>query len=229
MIQKKDKLKLLSNNVLLSLENGAYNKQFNTLSELPSIKNAGMTNNWYDLSFKATPRADYYASQNNGFKLSKGIYTMEGQEANLSNITQNTRLLVAIAGRIENNAIQHPLLTDWIPAGFELENPNLTGVDAVSTLKWLKKQSNTEHKAYRNDHFAAALTIDSDLRKNGFVLAYVVRAVSAGSFTLPPAKIEDMYQPGYRAYSEFLQSKLIIGSTQGNTTTVVKPKVGKAK
>ena len=236
---KKVDLKLLSNNVQLALKQGAYKTKINTLSDMPSIKNISANNNWYDLSFKATPVASYYASQNNnGFSLLKGIYTMEGKEANLSNIAQNTRLVVIMAGKIENKAIQDPLLTDWIPAGFELENPNLTGTDATTALKWLKKQSKTDHKAYRNDRFAAALTVDSDLRKNGFILAYVVRAVSAGSFTLPPSKIEDMYQPRYRAYSQFLQSKLEIvsqgmievvkqKSVEHNTTQVKQPEVVK--
>jgi hypothetical protein len=187
---------------------------------MPSIKNISGNNNWYDLNFKATPVASYYASQNNnGFTLDKVIYTMEGKEANLSNIAQNDRLVIIMVGRIANKAIQDPLITDWIPAGFELENPNLTGIDAPTTLKWLKKQSKTDHKAYRNDRFAAALAVDSNMRKDGFIIAYVVRAVSAGSFTLPPSKIEDMYQPRYRAYSQFLQSKIEIVS-QGNIEVV---------
>lgn len=213
---KKVDLKLLSNNELLSLNNGAYKTKVNTLSDMPNIKNISSANNWYDLSFKATPVSSYYTNQNNnGFRLHKVIYTMEGEEANLSNIAQNERLVIIMAGKIENKAIEDPLITDWIPAGFELENPNLTGIDATTTLKWLKKQAKTDHKSYRNDRFAAALTLDQDLRKNGFIIAYVVRAVSAGSFTLTPSKIEDMYQPRYRAYSQFLQSKVeIIG--QGN-------------
>ncbi len=237
---KKVDLKLLSNNRLLALKNGAYKTKVNTLSDMPSIKNISSANNWYDLSFKATPVASYYASQNNnGFSLQKVIYTMEGKEANLSNIAQNERLVIIIVGKIGNKAIKDPLITDWIPAGFELENPSLTGIDATTTLKWLKKQSKTDHKAYRNDRFAAALTLDQDLRKNGFIIAYVVRAVSAGSFTLAPSKIEDMYQPRYRGYSKFLQSKVEIVSkgnievvkqnsvdnnvTQGKKTQEVKP------
>jgi len=69
-----------------------------------------------------------------------------------------------------------------------------------------------DHKAYRNDRFAAALTLDSAFEKDGFTIAYIVRAVSAGTFTLSPTKIEDMYQPRYRAYSKFLETKVEIAS-----------------
>jgi len=223
---KKVDLKLMSNNLLLPLKKGAYKTTVNTLSDIPSIKNISTENNWYDLSFKATPDASYYAKQhNNGFNISKKIYTMEGKEVNLSNINQNARLVVVIKGQVENRAVQSPLVTDWVIAGFELENPNLTGIDATTTLKWLGKQSTMDHKAYRNDRFAAALTLDSALEKDGFTIAYVVRAVSAGTFSLSPTKIEDMYKPRYRAYSKFLETKVEITSQSNvdkNVTTVVK-------
>ncbi len=208
---KDAKLKLSVNNVLLPLGKEIYRKKAATLAELPTVKNVGSSNNWYDLSFKATPNASYYHTQNdNGFSISKTIYTMEGEKVDLAKIAQNKRLVVVLTGKIENTKIDDPLITDWLIAGFELENPSITGIDPTSTLKWLGKQTKTEHLAYRNDRFAAALDMTNE-KTNEFKIAYVVRAVSAGRFALAPAKIEDMYQPRYRAFSQFFNEKVKIG------------------
>ena len=90
-----------------------------------------------------------------------------------------------------------------------MENPNLSGIDATSALNWIGKQSNIEHAAYRNDRFEAALMLNKD-SNTSFKIAYIVRAVNSGSFTATPAKIEDMYQPRYRAFSQLLHSNIEI-------------------
>ncbi|MCP3891953.1 MAG: hypothetical protein GY702_24255, partial [Desulfobulbaceae bacterium] len=38
--------------------------------------------------------------------------------------------------------------------------------------------------------------------KRIFRIGYVMRCVIPGSYTVPPAEVEDMYQPGYRARTE---------------------------
>jgi len=141
---------------------------------------------------------------------------MQGKEIDLAHIKQNQRLVVVIEGEIQSNHIRHPLISDWIPAGFELENPVINGIDATSGLKWLGDQSPTDHVAYRNDRYEAALRFESG-KSGDFKVAYVVRAVSMGSFTLPPAKIEDMYQPRFRALSTFLPYQITIEDAQSTT------------
>ena len=207
---KAKELKLSVNNMMIPSANGLYKTKAATLAEIPMIKNLGEGKNWYDLSFKATPDASYYnGTHDNGFSITKTIYTLEGEKVDLTNVAQNERLVVVLTGKVEDSKIDDPLITDWLIAGFELENPEITGIDPTTTLKWLGKQTKTEHLAYRNDRFAAAIDISND-DNNSFKIAYVVRAVSAGSFTLPPAKIEDMYQPRYRAYSKFYTSRVEI-------------------
>jgi hypothetical protein len=117
---------------------------------------------------------------------------------------------VVITGKIKNINIKEPLITDWIPAGFEIENPTIDGVDATASLKWLGKRSSTKHTAYRNDRYISALEINDN--NSSFKLAYTIRAITKGSFTLPPSSIEDMYQPIYHAFSRFATQKLIIKS-----------------
>jgi uncharacterized protein YfaS (alpha-2-macroglobulin family) len=202
----------------LSIDGTLYQKEepFTTradkLSTLPKIINQGDAALWYDLSFVATPDPTHYAPQENrGFSLEKQFYTLKGQPIDLSQVVRNSRIVVVLKGAIQERSIQHPLITDWLPAGFEIENPTLSGIDASDGLKWLGKKSATLHTEYRDDRFEAALRIDNN---SSFTAAYVIRAVTLGSFTLPPAKIEDMYQPRYRAFSPFAKEKLSIKPPQ---------------
>jgi hypothetical protein len=202
----------------LSIDGTLYQKEkpFTTkadkLSTLPKIINQGDTALWYDLSFVATPDPTHYTPQENrGFSLEKQFYTLKGQPIDLSQVVRNSRIVVVLKGAIQERSIQHPLITDWLPAGFEIENPTLSGIDASDGLKWLGKKSATLHTEYRDDRFEAALRIDNN---SSFTAAYVIRAVTLGSFTLTPAKIEDMYQPRYRAFSPFAKEKLSIKHPQ---------------
>jgi len=203
-------LKLSTHGKPLPTTNGVYSTKAPTLDTMPAITNQSSGKVWYTVGAKATPVAQYYSSKNNnGFSITKKIYTMSGEEIDLAHIGQNSRLVVALSGTIQNSYIKNPLITDWVIAGFELENPTINGVDATNGMKWLGAQSSTEHKEYRDDRFEAALSMGSD-KDSSFNIAYIIRAVSKGRYTMPPAKIEDMYQPQYRAFSPFVKSKVEI-------------------
>ena len=57
----------------------------------------------------------------------------------------------------------------------------------------------TETVEFRQDRFLAAVNWSSDKPVR---LAYVVRAVTPGSFHHPAASVEDMYRPTFRAVGE---------------------------
>ena len=52
----------------------------------------------------------------------------------------------------------------------------------------------TLHTEVRDDRFVAALDIESDDKRN-FTLAYLLRAVTPGTYQQPAVYVEDMYQP----------------------------------
>jgi uncharacterized protein YfaS (alpha-2-macroglobulin family) len=170
-----------------------------TLASLPQISNSDATPVWYDLSFVGTPRPSTYSHfENYGFSLDKQLYTMDGEPIEIAQIKQHSRIVVLLTGEIRDRSITHPLITDWLGAGFEIENVTLTGIDATDGLKWIGKKTATLHSEYRNDRFVSALSRDDN---SSFVAAYIIRAVTKGAFTLPPARIEDMYKPRFRAFS----------------------------
>src|SRR5262249_24222592 len=89
--------------------------------------------------------------------------------------------------------------SDPIPAGFEIENPDLSASDGVADLSWLTVDSPT-HTEARTDQYVAAFRYVEDTEN--FATAYMIRAVSPGKFVMPGATIEDMYRPELRANTD---------------------------
>jgi uncharacterized protein YfaS (alpha-2-macroglobulin family) len=205
-----DELALLVNHQPLLSVTGEYQERFDSLDRFPPITNQNTQPIWVDLNFVATANPQHYnPKENRGFTLSKRIFNMEGEEINLGDIKQNDRILVAIEGEITHYGVKHPLITDLLPTGFEIENPHIMG-------RVHEQGVTLTSDAYRIDRFEASFD-SSTLKKGRFWVSYIARAVTKGSFTLSPAKIEDMYQPEYRALSNFVQQKIEIKDQKSTT------------
>ena len=192
--------------------NKPYTLQTNNIKDFYPIKNIGESDLWVSLSYITTlDENTLKALKDNGFKIEKTIYTLDGKVANLENIAQSDKLVVVLKGKITDSAVTHPLLSDFLPAGFEIENPHISGIDNTSSLSWLKDVSAALYKEYRDDRFSAYFS-----PKKEFKFAYIIRAVTLGEFFSPPAKIEDMYKPRYRAFIKDIPKVVIkkIASTQ---------------
>ena len=88
------------------------------------------------------------------------------------------------------------MVSDPLPAGFEIDNPNLITAGSVPALDALGLEGNVTHAEFRQDRFLAALDRTD---ATPFRLAYVVRAISPGSYHHPAPSVEDMYRPDFRA------------------------------
>ena len=153
-----------------------------------------------------------------GFTIERTYYTLDGKKVDLASATggqatlqQNERLVTVLkvasadtGGRI--------LVVDRLPAGLEIENPRLIDSGDIKTLDWLKTTVKPEHTDFRDDRFVAGFDFfgsgdgrrgrrnadgDDENRDpvSSATVAYVVRAVTPGSFVHPPATVEDMYRP----------------------------------
>jgi uncharacterized protein YfaS (alpha-2-macroglobulin family) len=86
------------------------------------------------------------------------------------------------------------MVADYLPAGFEIDNPRLVSSGNTGTLDWIEDAEEPVHSEFRDDRFSAAFDRASD-DTAVFTVAYVVRAVSPGRYVLPQATVEDMYNP----------------------------------
>lgn len=133
----------------------------------------------------------------NGFSLTRSYYTLGGAPADPAKVAQNQRLVVVLEAQEDDAAPSHVLLVDHLPAGFEIDNPTLAVGSDVGALSWLGDTTQPAHAEFRDAFFAAAFdrTKGSD-EPELLRVAYIVRAVSPGSYSHPPAIVEDMYRPG---------------------------------
>lgn len=137
-----------------------------------------------------------------------------------ADITQNARLVAVV--KIESDeAHGRVLLVDRLPSGLEIDNPRLVEGGDVTNLEWLKDTLKPQHTEFRDDRFVAAFDLSAkapaasnggdgegegegadapaaapqSTAKASAAVAYIVRAVTPGTFVHPAATIEDMYRP----------------------------------
>jgi alpha-2-macroglobulin len=80
-----------------------------------------------------------------------------------------------------------------LPAGFEIQNATAPTGDASGAYSWLKDISTPDYSEARDDRYIAALDLPNGTAD--FTLAYVVRAITPGTFKYPALEVEDMYDP----------------------------------
>ena len=86
------------------------------------------------------------------------------------------------------------IVADYLPAGFEIDNPHLVSSGDTGTLSWITDAVEPVDAEFRDDRFAAAFERKKD-DPPVFTVAYVVRAVAPGKYVRPQASVEDMYRP----------------------------------
>ncbi len=131
----------------------------------------------------------------NGLTLTREYFTTDGQPANIAQVAQNTRLVAVLTvaraeGDPENGTF---LLVDPLPAGFEIENPALVASGGPTGFPWLTDTTWAGYTEFRDDRFVASFN-NSTAR-----LAYLLRAVTPGTYAHPGAMVEDMYRPQLNA------------------------------
>jgi alpha-2-macroglobulin len=158
-----------------------------------------------------------------GFRLERSFYSLDGKKLDLKTVKQSDRMVVVL--KLESvDAGGRVMLVDRLPAGLEIENPRLVDGGDIKTLEWLKGSIKPEHTEFRDDRFVAAFNLFSKEQMSGgraaegdeevdgegdetaaaatkkpptssATVAYIVRAVTPGSFLHPAATVEDMYRP----------------------------------
>jgi alpha-2-macroglobulin len=130
----------------------------------------------------------------NGFKIERNYFTLDGKPADVSKVKQNDRFAVVLKITEAKPEFGHIMVSDYLPAGFEIDNPHLVSSGDTGTLAWIEDGEEPQNTEFRDDRFTAAVDRAAN-DKSIFTVAYVVRAVSPGKYVLPQAYVEDMYNP----------------------------------
>ena len=173
------------------------------------VKNEAANALWLQVTARGVPKEQQPAAAN-GLSITRSYYTLDGREANLATVRQNDRVVVSLAGRNLDGNYHEVALLDLLPAGFEIES--VVNDETVKSFPFLPKITPTRISEARDDRFFAAFDLGQRLYRswwdedknytNAFHVAYVVRAVTPGSFALPAVNVSDMYAPRIYARSD---------------------------
>jgi hypothetical protein len=127
--------------------------------------------------------------------ITKQITDTNGRIVDLAEVRRGDRMIVVLDLRPRRRALASYVVADLLPAGFEIEAV-LTSADTGEDrpYSFIGNLANTQVAEARDDRFVAALNASS-WQNRTYRLAYLVRAVTPGDFTLPGAVAEDMYAP----------------------------------
>ena len=134
-----------------------------------------------------------------GFAIERKTYAPDGREIAFDKVKQNDRVVVVLKVTEAEAKFEQVVVEDRLPAGFDIENPALLKGTELKAFSWLATASQSPvFTAFRDDRFVAAFTQTDPSRKipAQYTMAYVMRAVTPGTYTHAGARVEDMYRPG---------------------------------
>jgi uncharacterized protein YfaS (alpha-2-macroglobulin family) len=188
-------LSSISLNVAGEPRQGAYYRTLRAeqLATPLAVSNAGEGNVQAVVSVSGAPLTPEPAAER-GFKIERNYYTLDGEPSDPAKAKQNQRFVVVLKVTEPQPQFGRLMVADYLPAGFEIDNPKLVSSGETDTLAWIEDGAEPVNSEFRDDRFTAAF--DRDQQSSPvFTVAYVVRAVSPGRYVLPQAIVEDMYRP----------------------------------
>ncbi|WP_031528513.1 alpha-2-macroglobulin family protein [Dyadobacter crusticola] len=134
-----------------------------------------------------------YTEEDQGLSIRRQFLTRNGTPVGAFH--QNDLVVVKLTLTSMNGLpIDNVVVTDLLPAGFEIENPRIT---EPRDMPWIKDASVPEYYDIRDDRIHFFTTADRQAK----TFYYQVRIVSKGNFTVGPAAADAMYRGEYRSYS----------------------------
>lgn len=170
-----------------------------------TVRNQGSTAIYQQLTISGYPQQAPQAGGEN-LSIRRDYLGMDGEPLNLDTLKSGDLVLVHLAVTAKER-VPDALVVDLLPAGLELENQNL-GQSAASlenassqVKQWRESMQNAsiQHQEYRDDRYVAALNLDGNGTSH---LLYLARAVTPGTYRVPPPQVESMYRPDWQALGE---------------------------
>lgn len=172
--------------------NGAYRMRDAQIAQPPVFTNNGQGQLYVTAVSRGSP-ATAPAAAFDGMLANKQLWTPGGQAINGDTFRQGDRIIVALTVAATEMRRTPLIIADLLPAGFEIEAV-LRPEDAGNTgpYAFLGELAAPDIAEARDDRFIASFDLFDQRRET---VAYMVRAVTPGTFTMPGVVAEDMYRP----------------------------------
>ena len=146
-----------------------------------------------------------------GVSIHRAYSDAAGKVVNLDDVKPGQIVRVAVRvdmPRVDSYRLGYLAITDRLPAGFEALNTDLATTGSLPDISHdhpfyedLSQYGNSaSHVDLRDDR--VQIYFDHVSSGHAVVASYLTRAVTAGTFTLPPAGGELMYEAGSEGYSD---------------------------
>jgi len=167
----------------------------NVLGKNINIKTSGTGTLYYFWEGEGLSATGEVKEEDKYIKVRKLFFDRNGKVIAANQFKQNDLIVIRLSlSTLDQSTVKNVVITDILPAGFEIENPRLS---EQSEIPWITDNAVPEHFDIRDDRLNLYTTATRDT-KNYY---YVVRAVSKGKFKMGPASADAMYNGEYHSYS----------------------------
>ncbi len=135
-----------------------------------------------------------YKEEDQYLKVRRQFYDRNGKQLQGRRFSQNDLIIVQLVlEKAYSGVIENVVITDLLPAGFEIENPRTKDIPGMD---WIRDAAVATAMDVRDDR----LHLFVDARNNKQVYYYAVRAVSPGIYQQGPVSADAMYNNDYHSY-----------------------------
>jgi uncharacterized protein YfaS (alpha-2-macroglobulin family) len=133
--------------------------------------------------------------EDNYLKMRRRFFDRYGRPISGTTFKQNDLIIVQLTlERTSNTDVDNIVITDMLPAGFEIENPRTKDIPGMD---WVKDEEAPTALDVRDDR----INLFVDLHAMRQIYYYAVRAVSPGSYRIGPVSADAMYNGEYHSYN----------------------------
>ena len=136
-----------------------------------------------------------FKEEDSYLKVRRSYYDRNGNPIAGTSFRQNDLIVIKLSLQAQfNTPVENVVVTDMLPAGFEIENTRLNDMQG---MKWIKEEATPDYLDYRDDRLNLFTTATSTVKD----FYYMVRAVSPGTYQLGPVQADAMYNGFFHSYN----------------------------
>ncbi|MBC7920824.1 MAG: alpha-2-macroglobulin family protein, partial [Ferruginibacter sp.] len=153
----------------------------------------GTGNLYYFWQAEGLSTSNEVKEEDSFLRVRKSFLDRYGREIAGSTFQQNDLVVVKITlASTDGSAVDNVVITDMLPAGFEIENPRIS---SFPEMTWAGNAATPDHQDIRDDR----INLFTTARGSAQTFYYVVRAVSKGTFRMGPVSADAMYNGEYHS------------------------------
>jgi alpha-2-macroglobulin len=157
-----------------------------------STKGEGRMYYWWES--EGISMSGKYNEEDNYLRARRRFFDRYGRAIDGNSFKQNDLVIVQLTlEKSYSGLVNNIVLTDIIPAGFEIENPR---TKELPGMEWIKDASNPTQLDVRDDR----INLFVELFSSRQTYYYAVRAVSPGLYHMGPVSADAMYNGEYHSY-----------------------------